>query len=54
MKKELKKQAILVAAQRLFVEKGYNDASLQMIADEVGTTRSNILYHYKSKAALFE
>ncbi|EUJ38607.1 TetR/AcrR family transcriptional regulator [Brochothrix campestris] len=54
MMKVTKKQLIFTAAQHLFSEKGYNDTSLQLIAEAVGTTRSNILYHYESKGHLFE
>lgn len=54
MTKVTKKQLIFTAAQYLFSEKGYNDTSLQLIAEAVGTTRSNVLYHYESKGHLFE
>lgn len=54
MTKLTKKQLIFTTAQQLFSEKGYNDTSLQLIAEKVGTTRSNVLYHYESKGHLFQ
>jgi AcrR family transcriptional regulator len=40
------------AATRLFAERGFNGASLQTIADEVGLTKQTLLYHFPSKVAL--
>ena len=45
-------QQIRQAATHLFASRGYEGASLQSIADEVGVTKQTLLYHYPSKDAL--
>lgn len=47
------KQDIARAALELFLIKGYENTSLNDIADEVGLTKPAIYYHYESKDALF-
>ncbi|GGA64527.1 hypothetical protein GCM10011490_13960 [Pseudoclavibacter endophyticus] len=42
------------AALELFARDGYDATSLQDIADRVGYTKANVLYHFGSKQALFE
>lgn len=43
---------ILMAAQRVFANKGFNKASLTDIAREAGVTRGAIYWHYENKTAL--
>ena len=44
------RQGIVDTAQRLFSERGYEGASLQDIADEMGLTKAAVYYHFPSKA----
>lgn len=46
------KKAILDAAVRLFVNKGFEQTSLREIADAVGITKPSLYYHYSSKLDL--
>ncbi|MEV3962976.1 TetR/AcrR family transcriptional regulator [Nocardia sp. NPDC050193] len=46
------KRAILDAAVRLFVAKGYEETSLREVADAVGITKPSLYYHYASKLDL--
>lgn len=45
--------AILAAAQRLFVEKGYRGISMREIAEAVGMTKAALYYHFRDKEQLF-
>ena len=47
------REAILQAAQRLFVEKGYPGISMREIADAVGVTKAALYYHFRDKEQLF-
>jgi AcrR family transcriptional regulator len=47
---EQTRQQILETAQRLFVERGYDATSLQMIADEMGLTKAAVYYHFRAKS----
>ena len=47
-------QLICRAALGRFSRNGYDATSLQDIADEVGTTKANVLYHFGSKPGLLE
>lgn len=47
------KESILAAAQRLFLENGFSDVSLRMIARESGITVGNIYRYYESKEKIF-
>lgn len=51
---ELRKQQILRSARKVFMEKGFEKATVDDIAKEEGVVRGTILYHYKSKACLVE
>jgi AcrR family transcriptional regulator len=44
------RQGIVDTAGRLFSERGYEGASLQDIADEMGLTKAAVYYHFPSKA----
>lgn len=47
------REAILAAAHRLFVERGYRGISMREIADEVGMTKAALYYHFRDKEGLF-
>lgn len=49
-----RKQAILLAAERLFAQRGYHAVSIRSIADEAGVPLALVGYHYGPKQALFE
>lgn len=45
---------ILDTAQRLFIEKGYDNTSLQDIMDETGLSKGAIYHHFSSKEDILE
>jgi TetR/AcrR family transcriptional regulator, cholesterol catabolism regulator len=45
--------AILIAAGRLFIEKGYRGLSMRQIAEAVGVSKAALYYHFQDKEALF-
>jgi AcrR family transcriptional regulator len=49
---EATRQAILDAAQRLFLEKGYTASSMPAIADEAGVALKTVYVYFPTKAAL--
>lgn len=52
LKDELRHK-ILLESQHLFLERGYARTSLQMIADKVNISKSNMYHYFKSKQDLF-
>ncbi|XTZ36978.1 HTH-type transcriptional regulator RutR [Salmonella enterica] len=48
-----KRQAILMAALDIFSGKGLHGARLEQIADLAGVSKTNLLYYYPSKEALY-
>ncbi len=46
-------KTILKAAERVFAEAGYKGSSISMIAEEAGVPKSNIVYYFHSKEALY-
>lgn len=51
---EITESRILEMALRLFIEKGYEQAALQDIADAIGMTRWAIYHHFKDKAKVVD
>ncbi len=51
--KEKAKERILVAALRVFSQKGYHDARMEDIADELGVSKRTLYLYYKNKEDLF-
>lgn len=47
------RQSILLAAERVFFEKGVSDSTLDDVAIEAGVTRGAIYWHFASKKELF-
>lgn len=47
------KEALLIAAKRIFAQKGYDGATVKDIADEAGVNISLVSYHYNGKENLF-
>ena len=52
LKDELRHK-ILLESQHLFLQKGYDRTSLQMIADKVNISKSNLYHYFKNKEELF-
>lgn len=48
------KEDILLAALRLFADKGYDGVSVRDIAEEVGIRQSSLYKHYESKQDIFD
>ena len=47
-------QKILVAARKVFIQKGYAGARMREIADEAGINKGLLHYYFKTKDGLFE
>lgn len=47
-------QKILIAAKKVFIEKGLDGSRMQEIADEAGINKALVHYYYRSKGKLFE
>lgn len=48
----LRRAEILEAAQRIFVEQGYEGATIRRIADEVGVSSTALYMHFKDKSEI--
>ncbi|WP_058913157.1 HTH-type transcriptional regulator RutR [Entomohabitans teleogrylli] len=48
-----KKQAILVAGLALFSQYGLHGATLEQVAERAGVSKTNLLYYFPSKEALY-
>ena len=52
---EVTEERILDVAQQLFLEKGYENTTIQDIVDELGDLSKGAIYHhFKSKEAILE
>ena len=51
---EATRRAALGAARTLFARQGYDATSLQAIADEMGVTKANVYYYFRTKAEILE
>ncbi|MFR1478960.1 MAG: TetR/AcrR family transcriptional regulator, partial [Hydrogeniiclostridium mannosilyticum] len=51
---EITESRILEVAMKLFIEKGYEQTTLQDIADSIGMTRGAIYHHFKDKAEMVD
>ncbi len=49
-----KRQAIVAAAARVFLDSGYGAASMDAIADEAGVSKQTVYSHFGAKDALFQ
>ena len=52
--KQQSRERIVEAANRLFYIKGYNQTSFAHVADEVGISKGNLHYHFRSKDDLLD
>jgi AcrR family transcriptional regulator len=52
LKAQQRRQEILQIAMDTFAARGYNNASLQEIADRAGVTQAGVLHYFRSKAQL--
>ena len=52
LKAQQRRQEILQIAVDTFAARGYNNASLQEIADRAGVTQAGVLHYFRSKAQL--
>jgi AcrR family transcriptional regulator len=48
-----KRDTLLDAARQLFLERGYDDVSMQQITDAAGVSKAAPYYHFKNKDDLF-
>ncbi len=53
-KGKISRDRIIEAANRLIYTKGYNQTSISDVATEVGITKGNLHYHFKSKEELLD
>ncbi len=49
-----RKKSILQAAEKAFAQNGFKGTSIQMIAEEAGLPKTNVLYYFKSKLTLYQ
>ncbi len=52
--KEQRRQDILVAAKKIFAERGYNSTSISDIAKEANLSYGSVYWYFDSKESLFE
>lgn len=52
-KKDNKEQEILLAAEKLFTEKGFKGATTSLIAAEAGVTHAMLHYYFRTKEQIF-
>ncbi|MEU3980898.1 helix-turn-helix domain-containing protein [Streptomyces sp. NPDC026672] len=51
---ERTRRAVVETARALFVERGFDATSLQLIADTMGVTKANVYYYFRTKSELLE
>ena len=51
---ERTRQAVLDTARTLFLERGFDATSLQLIADTMGVAKANVYYYFRTKIAILE
>jgi TetR/AcrR family transcriptional regulator len=54
IKKDTSEEKILVAAKKVFLEKGMTGARMQDIADEAGINKALLHYYFRNKEKLFD
>lgn len=54
IKKDNTEEKILVAAKKVFIEKGMDGARMQEIANEAGINKALLHYYFRTKEKLFE
>lgn len=54
MKKQVKREEIISAAQKLIIQKGYRETSVEDITNEVGIAKGSFYTYFKSKVSLME
>lgn len=53
-KADISRERVLVAAARIFSERGYAGTTMRAVAKEVGRSAGSLYYHYRSKEELIE
>jgi AcrR family transcriptional regulator len=51
--KEGTREQLLIAARRVFAERGFYGASISLVAGELGLSKQALLYHFKRKEDLY-
>lgn len=54
MEKQSTEEKILLAAKKIFYQKGLKGARMQEIADDAGVNKAMLHYYFRSKAKLFD
>jgi AcrR family transcriptional regulator len=54
LSRDERRERILWAAKRVMLEKGLDEASMDDVADQAGTTKPTVYAHFKSKDELFK
>ncbi|MDT0596176.1 TetR family transcriptional regulator C-terminal domain-containing protein [Glaciecola petra] len=49
-----RRKSILKAAEKVFAQNGFKGGSIQMIAKQANLPKTNVLYYFKSKLALYQ